>query len=324
MFGLIHRRKRGRFLAFRGSGRTFASLCLLLAWAGVTSLNAEPDGLHAALDYEAMLKKHESMDTGGLSRELRSALSDYFQLSCGGPATWQKIQSLRMEGVLRLPDRDIQFVAFKKKPAYTKIVLKGADGPIMVMAFDGKDAWQLIPSESEEPVAMPPAEAVNFMRDAVFGTHLFYPVADGKETILLENEEINGWLCRNIRVLLPNGDEVTYALSIRNALPRRQVTKNHHSGLLETTIYEEFKQIDGVSLPARSVLWVEGVKLHEVHITDFEFNLGIMPWMFSRPSGAYLPGPSKSSELESLDPSNLGPSDSGVDSLGLFPNFSTE
>ncbi|MEM7790021.1 MAG: hypothetical protein AAF546_01355 [Verrucomicrobiota bacterium] len=259
-------------------------LVLLLTGSAHASLEVPPP-----LNYFEMVQYTEPMDTGGLGRDLTSALTAYYEQACGGVAKWQKVQSLRFEGSLRLPDGAVQFVAFKKKPAYCKIVLKNAEELLMVLSFDGQDAWQLIPAESNEPISMPPAEAANFIRDAVFGTHLLYPSISGKEIRYEGNEEIEGWICRNFSVLLPNGDRIQYSLGLGNSKLRRQIVYNHALGITESTINHEFKSLEGVSIPIKSTMSVDGSKVHEVVINNLEFNLGVMPWMFSRPSGAFVP-----------------------------------
>ncbi|MEM1222348.1 MAG: hypothetical protein AAGH40_06255 [Verrucomicrobiota bacterium] len=253
-------------------------------------------GIPQPLNYFEMVQYTEPMDTGGLERDLVSALNAYYEQACGGIAKWQKVQSLRLEGFLRLPHGDVQFIAFKKKPAYCKIVLKGAEGYLMVLSYDGEDAWQLVPSQSNDPVSMPPAEAANFIRDAVFGSHLLYPSIAGKEIRYDGNEEIDGWICRNFSVLLPNGDRIQYSLGLGNSKLRRQAVYNHVSGLTETTVNHEFEDLEGISIPTRSTMLIDGSKIHEVMIYDLQFNLGVMPWMFSRPSGAFIPKASENSE----------------------------
>jgi len=46
----------------------------------------------------------------------------------------------------------------------------------------------------------------------------------------------------------------------------------------------------GVSIPMVSTMEADGVFTHEVRMRSVEVNVGAMPWMFSRPSGVYMPG----------------------------------
>lgn len=240
--------------------------------------------------YRESIQDYQPMSLQGLDPRLTGILEDYYQATFGGQGNWSKIQSFRLEGVLRLPTGTLSFVAFKKKPDYCKIVLFAGNGARIVMAYDGSDAWQLNTMESSEPAPMPPIEALNFIRDAPTAGHLLYPNLPGKRIELLQDQFVDGQACQSLRVTLLSGLQVSYLIDLMDCVERQQVTVNSVSGATEVTTHGRIRKIAGVAIPMESKTTVDGELLHEVQIQRVEANLGIMPWMFARPSGAYVPG----------------------------------
>ena len=236
--------------------------------------------------------KGEVMEMGlsGVGAELSAILEQYYHASHGGIYEWSKIQSFRAEGVLRMADGAIRFVAFKKKPNYCKIVVLGRQGPMYIGSYDGSETWQLLPLEADTPVPMPELEARDFIRDAGIGNHLLFANLEGKQLELGAIEEVEGVRCRNITVVLPDGQELCYSLSLEDYSLRRQIVRNSLSGQQEVTLYSDIRKISGVRVAFTSELYVEGELRHTVVFNRVEFNVGAMPWMFSTPSGAYMPG----------------------------------
>lgn len=268
--------------------------CVAFLWAGafLQSLSAQS---HASLDeslptYRESIKYYQPMSLQGLEPRLTWILENYYQAAFGGEENWRKIRSLRFEGVLRLSTGTLSFVAFKKKPDYCKIVLFAGNGARIVMAFDGTDAWQLDTMEASEPIPMPPIEALNFIRDAPAAGHLLYPNLPGKQIELLGQRTVNGNACLDLRVTLADGQQVTYAIDNNEFIERQQRVVNMVSGDLEVTTHEQVKKVAGVTVALHSKMTVDGELLHEVHMQRVEANLGLMSWMFTRPSGAYVTG----------------------------------
>jgi hypothetical protein len=302
-----------------------AALLGLLSLQGSLSAQEEsPESAVALSDNEAILK-HEPMGTSSLDSRVAGILRNYYVVSFGGPDNWEQIESIRFEGVLRLPQGALRFVAFKKKPDYCKIVLFGGNGVRIVMSYDGADAWQLNTAESAEPGAMPPAEALNFIRDAPTAGHLLYPSLPGKQVELIGKRMVDGRTCYDLRVTLPDGQQITYAIDRTEFVERQQIVLNAVSGDTEVTTHERLQKMAGVSFPMQSTMTVDGELVHEVRMRSVEVNQGLMPWMFARPSGAYVPGmvPEEGVELDrgwdltdsaALDPEAPAPS---LESFGL-------
>jgi hypothetical protein len=263
------------------------------------------------------------MDTTGLEPRLANVLRNYYRKTFTDPVIWSRTESIRFDGTLHLPQGVLRFTAFKKKPNYTKVVIFAPNGGRLVMAYDGTDAWQLktirraIPSKAapapmpvepsdqaephrpdpgsriSQPIPMPPAEARNFIRDATTGGHLLYPLIEGKKIELLGVAKVDGDRLYELQVTLPDGQVIRSYLDPTSFLEVRQVTVNNLSGDEEVITHSDFHKIDGVRIPFTSTLHIDGEPIHQSRLDKVETNLGVMPWMFSRPSGDYLPGASE-------------------------------
>lgn len=261
---------------------------------------AEP----AKLPYRQLVLGVDPMDTEGLKRNLAAVLRKYYSRTFGGSDNWERIESVRFDGLLHLEDRTLRFIAFKKKPDYCKVAIMTGGGARMVLAYDGSDAWQINTSQPEpEAVSMPPKEARNFIRDATVGGHLLYPLLEGKEIRLLGAEDVEGDLCYQIEIILRGGDRIISSLDITDFSERHQTTINVVNGLEEQTFFSDFRKIEGVRFPFASVMESDGELVHRVEMLDIQVNQGVMPWMFQRPSGAYIPGETpEPGEMDLLPP----------------------
>jgi hypothetical protein len=271
------------------------------------------------------------MDTTGLEPRLANVLRNYYKHTFTDPVTWSRTESIRFEGTLHLPQGVLRFTAFKKKPDYTKVVIFAQNGGRLVMAYDGSEAWQLqaLPSSESEagntdppsfiphhsshiPQTMPEADARNFVRDATTGGHLLYPRIEGKKIELLGVAKVDRDRLYELQVTLPDGQVIRSYLDPTSFLEVRQVTVNNASGDEEVTTHSDFRSIDGIRVPFTSTLTIDGKQVHQSRLSKVETNTGVMPWMFSRPSGDYLP----SRNGASLEPSRNGDYIPGPEPVG--------
>ncbi len=282
--------------------------------------------------YRAAIQRLAPMDATGLDYGLSRVLQNYYRNNFTNAENWDQLESIRFEGTLHFPQGVVRFTAFKKKPDYCKVVILAGNGGRVVMAYDGQDAWQLntLPgragasrtaSDRALPEAMPEAEALNFIRDATTGGHLLYPLIKGKTITLEGTADVDGQRAYHLRIQLPDGQQSHSFLDMTTFAEIRQITTNNVNGDQEVTTHSDFRQIDGVRVPFTSTLTIDGQQVHQSRLYRVQADTGVMPWMFSRPSGAYIPGasPPLAGNAPSLPPSvskppqlpSVSPSESG-------------
>lgn len=247
-----------------------------------------------SVSYRQAIERLDPMETEGLNSNLAYVLKKYYEWTFESADTWERVQSLRFDGILTLPNGSARFVAFKKKPDYSKVVLLLPGDARMVMAYDGEDAWTINTAlPGAQPSAMPKEEARDFIRDATASGHLLYPIMIGKQIDMLGMADVEERTCYKLVVTLPSGDRMVSYLDTSNFAERKQTVTNSLTGAKEHTTFSDFRRIEGVRFPFASIKEVEGEWVHRVEIKRIQLNLGIMPWMFQRPSGAYIPGESE-------------------------------
>lgn len=338
--GSLPRRSRSAQRWIRRHLHSHSKLCSLITLTLTLTFT-----LGAAEPYAESIQRLQPMGLSGLEPGLTNVLRNYYKNTFTDAVTWSRIESIRFDGALHLPQGVLRFTAFKKKPDYTKVVIFAPNGGRVVMAYDGQDAWQLNTLQSsradwsgyaeslrDQPVAapsslplvapsiprsdnttppeeqsasthhssgvihhssaipMPPAEALNFIRDATTGGHLLYPEIEGKTIELLGVAMVDGQRLYDLQVTLPDGQVIRSFLDPTSFLEVRQVTTNHLSGDEEVLTHSDFRTINGVRIPFTTTRSVDGQQVHQSRLYTVQTNLGVMPWMFSRPSGDYLPG----------------------------------
>jgi len=236
-----------------------------------------------------VLRGTKPMDVEGLDPKLADVLTKYYKWTFGGSEKWNQIQSVRFDGLLHLADGTARFTAFKKKPNYSKIVVYLGKRDRFVLSYDGEDAWQLnTTGAGAEPSTMPADEAKNFIRDATMGGHLMYPQIEGKEISLLDVTKVEGRLCYQVEVKLPTGEQIISCLDVSDFSELSQTTVNAVNGLLEKTIFSDFRYLNRVRFPFASRMLSDGQTVHTVEMQRIRTNLGITPWMFKRASVAHM------------------------------------
>jgi hypothetical protein len=243
----------------------------------------------AALSYRESIEHLKPMSVLGLEPKLARLLQKHYTHALGGAENWARVESIRFDGMLRLRQGKVSFTAFLKKPNYGKVVATIGPGQFAVNAHDGSDAWQIVPSVSPAAVSMSPSDRLNFIRDAVVGGHLLYPTLPGKVIELVDTRRVGEHFCHDLRVTLPNGQQVHYLIDAISFEERQQVVVNASTGEREVTTYTKMQKVDGISVPFSSITTIDGEFMHEIESSTVQVNLGVMPWMFERPSGASLP-----------------------------------
>ncbi|WP_148216386.1 hypothetical protein [Coraliomargarita akajimensis] len=231
----------------------------------------------------------KAMNVDELRPEVAVILRPYFRVNFQDPEHWSEIESIRFDGRLHLADGSLSFVAFKKKPNLCKIVVYAGEQRV-IMAYDGKEAWQLNTMDASGAVLMSDADARNFIRDAETGGNLLYPSYPGKRIRRLKDRAIDGVGCAILEVTRPDGEVVEYAIDLGRFFERQQVVTNAQTGVKETMSHSEFKKVKGVNIPFMSHMSIDGEPIHRVEMLRVQTNVGVVSWMFGRSAAKLVPG----------------------------------
>lgn len=224
------------------------------------------------------IMRKEAMPDLGKGR-LEKILARYYAEGLGGPEHWEKISSLRVSGTLKLKDGEFRLDAYQKKPDLIKMTIINQDRR-MVLAYDGKVAWQRMPGSKSEPELMGEVEARRFKHSARFGNHLLYPYAEGKTLTYIDTVPVEGDICHQIRVDLDSGFQVDYFINIHTYMEIKVLNRDLETGLTNSIIYTDYIREFGMPIAKKVQNYENGEWVSSLKIDEVKVNSGIVPWMF--------------------------------------------
>lgn len=249
----------------------------------LSSTFAEENSYRVENSYRKAIEGLDPMDLSEVDPKVAGILRKYYQYTYGDSLTWEEVESLRVEGEVELMEGTFDFVAYRKKPNFMKVVIHLPAGGRLVFGYDGKDAWQLSTEEpNAELVPMPDAEALNFVRDAVMGGHLLYPQVQGKEFEFVGTASVEGDRVFELKTTLPGGQVIRSFFDMTSFAELYQETTNNVNQTIELNVHSDFRKIEGIRIPFSTILKVGGEQVHQIRVTDLQVNSGVMPWVFSR------------------------------------------
>ncbi len=264
-------------------------LCLLLALCSLTAASAS--------DFHTLVEGRDPMSLEGVDPEVAAILQKYYAASFGSADNWAAVKDFRFEGVLEMPAGEFNFFGYLKKPNFSKVILYGVGASQTVLSYDGADAWQIIPP-ARGAVDMPPEAAVDFIRDAPVGGLLLYPNLPSKRIEALGTRRVGDYRCRDLRVTLPGGQQVTYAIDLDTGLERQKITTNTVSGQVETLTHSRWEAHQGIVILTENTMMAGGKNLFTARIENVEVNAGLVPAMFERPLDVLVGDNGQSLDLE--------------------------
>lgn len=236
------------------------------------------DTLQMPADQITVILRQTPMPDLGAGR-LAKILARYYIEGLGGAENWNQISSLKVSGTLKLESGEFELHAYQKKPDLIKMTIRGNQRDL-VLAYDGKTAWQNLPSRDTKPEPMAADEARRFMHSAHFGNHLLYPFAAGKKIEYIDTVPTEGSICHQIRVTLDSEYQVDYFIDIRTYLEIRVVNTDLRNQTTNSVVYKDYIREFGMPIAKQvesyeNSEWVSSLKLAEVKV-----NAGVIPWMF--------------------------------------------
>jgi hypothetical protein len=254
------------------------ALAALAALAAAAVLPAQEGGEGGAA-VPTVIKPMPDMGDSELGR----ILNRYYERGLGGEDQWKSVESIRIDGTLRLGETAYGLRAYQKKPNHLKMVIDGPGGEA-VFAYDGETAWRLEPG-NDEPVEMTGQEARRFIHNAGFDTYLLYPLAPGKKIEFVETVPARGKLCHQVRVTLDTGYSIDYFIDIHDFRVLSSLSTDRQTGEVVENVYEDFAEPFGVPMARKVTSYENGEVTSVVEVDRFTANVGAMPWMFSKPGG---------------------------------------
>jgi hypothetical protein len=205
----------------------------------------------------------------------------------GGRPRILALGSLRATGTVVANGKQVRFTLTAARPAKVRLETESG-GRSLVQAYDGAEpAWEF-DTGAWPPTyrAMAETSAKTFVADAEFDDPLVAGAARGYVFDYAGEVEVNGR--KLLRVLVTRKMTDTYSLLIDDETYFIAMRVEHRTSaggrkLQVVTHYEDFRPVDGVLLPHRVIVAVDGRVTQETTIAKIDANPKLKDDSFSRP-----------------------------------------
>ena len=208
----------------------------------------------------------------------------------GGMDKLKTVQSLKLTATMAMgPGMEAPGVLYQKRPALARLEFT-IQGLTAVQAYDGKNAWQVMPfmgKKDAELMSADEAKEVEEMAE-IDGPIVDYK-AKGNQVELLGKEKIEGTDAYKLKVSLKNGDLQTVFIDSDSFLSIREETKRTVRG--SEQVYEssigDYKEVNGIMFPFAIESGVKGSpQKQKLTIQKIELNVPVDDAMFKMPPPA--------------------------------------
>jgi hypothetical protein len=201
----------------------------------------------------------------------------------GGLERLRAVESLRMTGTLVTKDEPLPVTITMKRPDRLRQEMK-VQGHTVVQAFDGTRAWMVNPLvglKTPQQIPAPPDAA----RRGGFDGPLIDHRARGASLATAGTERVNGVETRKLRVTEKDGATQTLFLDAKTGLEVKsliEVTQGSQATTVES-FFSDFRTVDGVTMPHRVRVVVNGVLQQELRIDTIDLAPALDEGHFSMP-----------------------------------------
>ncbi len=215
----------------------------------------------------------------------------------GGADKLKSVQSVKSTGTTAMgPGMEAPGLLIQKRGNLARLELT-IQGLTAVQAYDGKNAWQVMPfMGKKDPELMSADETKEVEEMADLDGPLVDYKSKGNRVELLGKEKIEGTDAYKLKVSLKNGDVQTVYIDADSFLEIKEETKRTVRGseqVLESAI-GDYKEVNGIMFPFAIESGVKGSpEKQKLTITKIELNVPADDSIFKMPAAPPAPAPAK-------------------------------
>jgi len=226
----------------------------------------------------------------------------------GGADKLKSVQSMKATATMSMgPGMEAPGILVVKRPALARLEFT-VQGLTAVQAYDGKNAWQIMPfMGKKDPELMSADEAKETEEMADIDGPLVDYKSKGHQIELLGKEKIEGTDAFKLKVTLKNGDVQTIYIDSESFLEIKEETKRTVRGseqVFESAI-GDYKEVNGIMFPFAEETSAKGSDQKEkLTITKIELNVPADDSLFKMPAAAPKPEAPKTEAPKTETPKN--------------------
>jgi len=224
-----------------------------------------------------------------LAQNVDEIIAKYVQAR-GGAEKLKGVQTIRTTATMTMgPGMELAGTVIQKRPKLARMEFS-LQGMTAVQAYDGKDAWQIMPfMGKKDPELMSADEAKETEEMADVDGPLVDYKSKGHQAELLGKEKIEGTDAYKIKLTLKNGDVETIYIDADSFLQIKEVDKRTVRGSEQETESSigDYKEVNGILFPFAVENAVKGTdQKQKITISKIELNVPVDDSMFKMPPPA--------------------------------------
>jgi outer membrane lipoprotein-sorting protein len=206
----------------------------------------------------------------------------------GGADKLKSVQSIKSTATMAMgPGMEAPGLLIQKRGNLARLEFT-IQGLTAVQAYDGKNAWQVMPfMGKKDPELMSADEAKEVEEMADFDGSLVDYKSKGHQVELLGKEKIEGTDAYKLKLTLKNGDVQTIYIDADSFLEIKEETKRMVRGseqVVESSI-GDYKEVNGIVFPFAVESGVKGsAEKQKLTFTKVEFNVPADDSIFKMPA----------------------------------------
>ncbi|MFQ5640190.1 MAG: outer membrane lipoprotein carrier protein LolA [bacterium] len=211
----------------------------------------------------------------------------------GGLDKLQAIKSIKMSGKMTMEGpggmaMEGQIIRQQKRPHFVRMDIR-FQGQAMVQAYDGENAWHIIPFMGDPtPQPMPEDQAKQLIHDSDLDGPFVDYKAKGHKIEFVGKEDVEGTETYKLKVTLKDGDTFTSFLDSEYYLELKRIVKqkDRRSGneIEAETFMSDFKEVNGVMMPHAVKIKGSGPGTINFIVDSMEVNVEMDESVFKMPA----------------------------------------
>lgn len=202
----------------------------------------------------------------------------------GGAEAWLNIQDMTMTGSSAMQGMEFPVTVTTKAGDKMRVDVD-VQGKKIIQAYDGQQAWQVMPFAGiNEPTAMTKEESADFA-DTPFLNEFINTAERGYVLEAVEGKEFEGTQTLGVRVTHPQtGSDRTYYFDPEYMVPVAMVATmkgGQMKGMEMTTLMSDYTEVEGgLIVPMFMNSQVNGQTIQTIKFKEAKFNTGVEDSVF--------------------------------------------
>lgn len=211
-------------------------------------------------------------------------LDNYFE-AVGGKENLRKMQSRKMTATMSMQGMEFPGVIYEMAPNKQRVEVD-VQGQQIVMAYDGEDAWWIMPFQTgPDPQDMPEDQAESMTKQKFEPEFIDY-TEKGHSVELLGMEEVDGAQTYAVKLTKENGDVETHYFDAEYFVPvmiKTEIDEGPMKGQFVEQFLSDYQEVGGFMIPHYMETKMGGQTGQKITIKEIVINPELEAALFGRP-----------------------------------------